>query len=400
MQVFGGREVRLVMGIGIVLATSGCRNEGGSADTDGNTDTDTTTGIDPTTDTDTDTDTEGEPEPVTTELTVTVTFGNDMMMTATNSLHVWVLRPRMDMAITCGDLVSDEVDPYDLQLLRLADEVNLSPSDPTVIDAVEVGDGFVYVEGVSVGGTAELAGCGGATLAQPSTSIEIALGLAGTFDCSDPATEEGAPCDDGSFCTVGETCNGGTCSGGTTRDCSILADQCNAASCTEQDGCVVEPVPNDTTCSDGLACTLGDSCQQGSCVGVLRDCDAEAPVCQQSAGCQEPTGTCLFVDADENLPCDDGLFCEINSICVSGACVGEPRVCPGDDCNVAACDELNQMCTSTFADNTTSCDDTANECTADTGLCDGSGACVAAAANEGLACNDGVPGMCVSGDCI
>ena len=389
--------------VGLVASAVGCRDEG-SAAADTETDTDGSTGADAASDTDSDTDTEtesdGEPEPETTELTVNIVFANEMMQTVTNSVHVWVVQPKSNDVQTCADLVADEIDPYDLVFVRLADHVSTAPADPVVIAEVEVGDGFVYVEGVTVGGTAELAGCAPVTLEQPSTSIDVTLGLAGTFDCSDPETENGAPCDDGMFCTVGEACSAGACTGGAVRDCSVLADQCNAASCTESDGCVLEPVPNDTTCSDDLACTESDSCQDGVCVGLLRDCDAEAPLCQQAVGCAEPTGECIFIDGDEGLACDDELFCTENTTCQSGQCLGDAIVCPGDDCNVPSCDEIGDACITTPADDTTSCDDTANECTDDTGTCDGLGVCVAAAANEGGVCdNDGVPGTCTGGVC-
>ena len=386
-----------------LVNTGACRDPGGAAaDTDTETDTETdpgtSTGTD--TDTDTETDTEEEPEPITTELTIDVTFGSEMMMTITNSLHVWVLRPD-GAAVTCNDLVSDLVDPYDLQLLRLADHVSTSPGDPVVIPAVEVGEGLVYIEGVTVAGAAELAGCQDATLVEPSTELEVVLGLAGTFDCSDAATEDGAPCDDGMFCTVGETCENGDCNGGGVRDCSVLADQCNAASCNEADGCLIEPVPNDTRCVDGLACTLGDSCQDGGCVGLPRDCDADAPLCQVSTGCVEPTGECVFIDADEELSCDDDAFCTVDTVCVSGSCLGNEMECAGDECNLPMCDEDGDECVTTFADDTTVCTNADNECAEPMGLCDGAGACVVDPANEGLPCDDeGTAGICENGACV
>lgn len=392
--------VRVVVGA-LALGVGACRDPAAApADTDTETDTSTGADTDPATATDTDTETEGEPVVETTELVVDVAFANDMMQALTNSVHVWVLQPD-GMPVTCADLVSDAIDPYDLDLRRLADHVSTTPAQPVEIASVELGDALVYVEGVTVGGMAELAGCQPVELVQPSTSVEVVLGLAGTFDCSDPATEAGAPCDDGAFCTIGETCSGGECKGGSVRDCSILADQCNAAECSEVDGCVISPVPNDTQCNDGLACTEFDSCQDGSCIGVLRNCDAEVEVCTMSLGCAEPTGECIIVSADEGLPCDDGEFCTEGTICLSGACVGTPLECPGDDCNIPMCDETGDECVTTFADDTTVCTNADVQCAEPTGLCDGAGACVAAPANEGEPCdNDGTPGICTEGVCV
>ena len=398
-----GVWVRLVLGA-LVGSAAACRDPAAAAPADTDTDTDASTGTatDPATDTDTDTETDTEAEPVveTTELVVDVAYANEMMAALTNSVHVWVLRPD-GVPVTCGDLVSQLIDPYDFDVLRLADHVSTTPAQPVEIPTVELGDALVYVEGVTVAGTAELAGCEPVDLMQPSTMVEVVLGLAGTFDCSDPATESGAPCDDGAFCTIGETCSGGSCEGGSVRDCSILADQCNAAECSEVDGCIISPVPNDTQCSDALACTESDSCQDGSCIGVQRDCDAEAVLCTMSLGCAEPTGECIFVDADEGEPCEDEEFCTVDSICVSGTCLGNDMECPGDDCNVPMCDETGDECVTTFADDTTVCVNEDDECAEPMGLCDGAGLCVADPANEGMPCdNDGTPGICTAGTCV
>src|SRR6185503_20318944 len=64
-----------------------------------------------------------------------------------------------------------------------------------------------------------------------------------------------APCDDGLFCTVNDTCGGGTC-GGSPRNCASAGDQCNVGVCNEAtDQCVPQPRPNGTSCTDGNACS-------------------------------------------------------------------------------------------------------------------------------------------------
>ena len=53
--------------------------------------------------------------------------------------------------------------------------------------------------------------------------------------CSSTCTFEtnGSSCDDGLFCTTGETCTAGVCGGGGATDCSGSADQCNDGVCNE-----------------------------------------------------------------------------------------------------------------------------------------------------------------------
>ncbi len=100
----------------------------------------------------------------------------------------------------------------------------------------------------------------------------------------------GTACDDGLFCTTGETCQSGTCGGGTARDCSDT-NSCTADSCDDDaDQCVHDPVPlNGTACDDGSACTDADVCTNGTCTGTAITCSDGNPctsdTCNPSSGC-------------------------------------------------------------------------------------------------------------------
>ena len=63
-----------------------------------------------------------------------------------------------------------------------------------------------------------------------------------TFTCvHDPAPVNGLACDDGLFCSVGETCSAGFCRSSVTYDCSSLDAQCQSGVCDEgTDSCVAE----------------------------------------------------------------------------------------------------------------------------------------------------------------
>ncbi len=76
-----------------------------------------------------------------------------------------------------------------------------------------------------------------------------------------------APCDDALYCTVGDTCGGGTCSGA-ARDCNAVGDQCHDGVCDEGlDMCVGPNKPDGTSCNDANTCTAPDTCTAGTCGG-------------------------------------------------------------------------------------------------------------------------------------
>src|SRR5262249_34135452 len=143
---------------------------------------------------------------------------------------------------------------------------------PGKATGVLLGPALVYVEAVGFDGVAALAGCAPTDVEQPEVSVTIDLKKAGIFNCSDPATLDGARCDDGKKCTIGERCSAGVCKGGKQRDCSYLGDACNVGNCDETVGCKTAPLPDKTPCDDGLTCTQGDVCTGGVCGGLPRDC--------------------------------------------------------------------------------------------------------------------------------
>ncbi|MCB9740011.1 MAG: lamin tail domain-containing protein [Deltaproteobacteria bacterium] len=100
------------------------------------------------------------------------------------------------------------------------------------------------------------------------------------------------------------------------------------------------------SCNDGDACTLGDHCVQGLCVGVAGSCDDGDPCtldgCDPASGCSHK--------AQSGIACSDGNDCTIGDSCAAGACQAGPNACEcksdadcvgyddGDPCNgVMAC---------------------------------------------------------------
>lgn len=112
----------------------------------------------------------------------------------------------------------------------------------------------------------------------------------GSGNCQQRITANGAPCEDGSFCTVGDRCQGGLClpTGGRTCGagsiCDEASDLCQCQGCSVGGACIAAGVPNpanpcqvcdpgrspvafstneNATCGDGQACNA-----QGMCVAV------------------------------------------------------------------------------------------------------------------------------------
>lgn len=126
----------------------------------------------------------------------------------------------------------------------------------------------------------------------------------GTLEfCAVPANA-GSACDDGMFCTTGETCAEGVCGGGMPTDCSSLDDACNEGACNEaEDRCEAMPANEGDTCGDGLFCTMSTTCHAGVCAHtycapgencMLNSCPQNCKcdtVCGDAKDCRAGCGT-------------------------------------------------------------------------------------------------------------
>ncbi|MFT3772732.1 MAG: hypothetical protein QM820_45665 [Minicystis sp.] len=131
---------------------------------------------------------------------------------------------------------------------------------------------------------------------------------------------DGTPCDSTDFCAVGSFCQAGACVGGKPKDCSFLDGPCAVGQCLSGQGCTAVPLPEGTACEDGFFCTQGDTCQNGVCAGGPNPC---APADPCHAGfCSETMKACSFTPANDGAPCNDGNACTSNDQCKNGVCVG------------------------------------------------------------------------------
>lgn len=226
------------------------------------------------------------------------------------------------------------------------------------------------------------------------------------FVC-DPGQDSGAwtaqsavPCDnDGSGCTVGDSCDNGVCKAGPPADCddgiSCTQDLCQPSGTTgfvcdnptESGWCNVGGVcaeqgetnpqnpcefcntsasnsewsllPNDSVCdADGDGCTVGDVCVGGVCViGATNECD-------DGDDCTEDT--CVSTGA-QTFVCDNQPIANVCSI--NGACYPAGETNPDEPCEI--CD-IGQSTTSwSTAANGTPCDADGSGCTVGDACVDG-----------------------------
>ena len=234
--------------------------------------------------------------------------------------------------------------------------------------------------------------------------------------------QDTTPCEDGDPCTVDDVCKKAVCEAGMPADCDD-DDVCTGDVCEAGVGCVFVGL-DDTSCDDGSACTVGDVCQAGACVGAPKLCDdgleCTLDVCS-SDGCsttgvapgsclidgacwnagQSPVGSpCLacqpFVDSQvwtpltDGLPCADGNQCVTDQFCEMGGCEGTPLECSdANDCTFDLCVPLAGCYNEPIVG--LPCND-GDPCTGE-GTCDG----VECSGGAEVQCDDGDP--CTDDQC-
>ncbi|MBL8743980.1 MAG: proprotein convertase P-domain-containing protein [Myxococcales bacterium] len=223
-----------------------------------------------------------------------------------------------------------------LPLLLVASSIGLfacaTPNDPTGGGGSESpggGGGGDPVAGAGTGGD----GGQGIDCAQDCSEIAVpncylAVCNPETGVCEIAAAEDGTDCEDGLFCTTGDTCESGVCQAGGPIDCTDGDDDpCLVAACDEdEDSCSTATAPNGTACISTDICTSNAICQNGLCLGAPLDCSLTpltAPDCQV-AECDPGTGQCVVLSANDGQACIYGDICESDKTCSAGVCEGTP----------------------------------------------------------------------------
>lgn len=226
-----------------------------------------------------------------------------------------------------------------------------------------------------------------------------------------------ADCADGDLCNGVERCEAGTCVPAPPLVCDdddpCTTDLCNAtAGCGHvDDGCPATCGPGDDglRCSDGTACTVGDVCASGVCVGTPLACDDADPctvdTCNATLGCtyaEQPnppgcvtTSDCNF--AADHQPCvADGDPCTQDGCLLGGCVVGLLQ-------QVRQCDDADACNGREFCSSVKGCEPGSPPVCDDGAACNGTESCVPASgcvagtpAPDGTPCDDGR--LCTTGD--
>lgn len=230
--------------------------------------------------------------------------------------------------------------------------------------------------------------CSGGTCA--GTPIDVDDGNPCTTDaCSagsgvtHTSLDEGEPCpDDGSACTSGERCTDEDGDDATPRVCLPATGRTcfdenpctsDAVDCAN-DACPYDPVANGGPCSSNNRCIIGESCQDGECVGEMRNCNDDNPCTTDSCVADvsdpdaDPATGCKHTP--RTASCDDGNPCTEDDECDEGVCGGTPKTCTAlDSCHgVGTCDPGTGECTDPRLQDGTGCEDTG---TCENGRCVG-----------------------------
>lgn len=171
---------------------------------------------------------------------------------------------------------------------------------------------------------------------------------------------------------------------GTTPECTKAEDcdvePCQVAEC-KSGVCKLDQAPNNTPCDDGVKCTVNDVCMGGACTaGPMMTCTPTND-CNTSA-CVEATGTCADTPVADDTPCNDNDPCTATSTCLAGQCASGPS-CKSTECLMGVC--TANGCVDMPVAEGTSCGNT----TCSVGQCDDTGKCLITPINVGAFCDDG-----------
>ncbi|MCE7893808.1 MAG: hypothetical protein DYH12_29600, partial [Sorangiineae bacterium PRO1] len=209
----------------------------------------------------------------------------------------------------------------------------------------------------------------------------------------------------GAACRPANSLNTNTCSGqcNGTGTCISAVSPCSYG----RNGCVVNTciinatagscqalnLLKDTSCNDGNACSLTDTCDgAGKCApATMKNCD-DGNVCTTDT-CNPNNGVCL--GQPNTNPCDDKNACTTGDTCANGSCqpgttptnCDDNNACTTDSCNPATgCAHVAKNCNDNNACTTDSCNTTSGACVNTTVNCDDNDPCTTDACNTTSGC--------------
>ncbi len=198
-----------------------------------------------------------------------------------------------------------------------------------------------------------------------------------------------ATCSDGNACTLGDSCAASVCMPGAVTGCDD-GNSCSADSCDTASGCLHTAASGTCTLAD--KCVSAASCQEGGCVALgTVSCDDGNPC--TTDGCTPQSG-CSHVAQTDGTACS-AKSCGAGgwqdaSTCLAGSCSATPTVQDCDDQNACTTDSCNALQGCLHSVNTASCDD-GDACTS-ADVC-ASGTCKGVS----VTCDDGQ--LCTTDSC-
>ncbi|MCC6524467.1 MAG: hypothetical protein IT373_17560 [Polyangiaceae bacterium] len=155
----------------------------------------------------------------------------------------------------------------------------------------------------------------------------------GDGDCSETCREanddcngndiDNTACTDGLYCTLTDRCQAGTCTGTGSPCPGPDGDGDCSETCREaNDDCNGNDAPG-SGCEDGLYCTTGDTCNTGTCNGGSGNpCPGHNAMRFCNDSCDETLNNCTALDA-VNTPCDEDNDSNLGSCNASGNCTSD-----------------------------------------------------------------------------
>ena len=160
-----------------------------------------------------------------------------------------------------------------------------------------------------------------------------------TVGCMNTPLADGTGCSDDDACTRVDTCQGGVCVSGEARDCND-GNPCTDDVCDPRTGCRHTPFPDGTPCVDGNACTFAEVCYVGRCVaGGTLNCGDGNPCTDDTC---DPALGCRHTPVQDGAVCSDSNACTAGDACRHGACIGgpPPNCVDTNPCTADSCDAL------------------------------------------------------------
>ncbi|MEJ7730403.1 MAG: putative Ig domain-containing protein [Polyangiaceae bacterium] len=298
------------------------------------------------------------------------------------------------MAASAG--CADEVSP---------DDDNGSPTTSSASGTAGeggAGEGGSGAAGGQGGGGGEVSACGEDCSVYGPPGDPCYIGVCNTGDypgpinvCAVVAAPKDTVCEDGLFCTDGDYCNQGTCIGGPPNTCDLTLEECGTITCDETTQmCTQAPADEGSACVlDGSdKCEVNGKCTAGACTGVAKDCTFSPLTECNLVACNPANGLCEGAadPVKEGTECSlTGDLCQVAKTCQAGVCEGgTPKDCSelSVGCNNGVCNANSGFCEAEPVPAGGNCAEGTDEC--NNGICDANATCVPTPKANGTSCND------------